>query len=641
MTHTPDVDAAFALLEEGKIPQAQQAFSACVERRAAQSEAGQRARLGYGASLMASGDNEKAGVFFSELPGEVPEYLVNAALAFRRMHDEQRELRVLARLLPVCTHRYASNMVRLISHASACKSYALARDAARKLYEWHPSDTGMRLQLAVLCRDARSHEQAIPLLLELLEDLRDQPDKLTDVHACLAGVYKDIGNQRGALKHFRAAYDLRPSPSGLSNLIMMSQYSHGLSLADFYTTCREYSRRYLAPLPKYVHTPDRAASASAVLGLRIGFVSGDFTSHSLAHLLLEPFKQLKTAGPRHTFSLWNSREHNEKDPYERAYCQSMHFSHNIHGLSDEQVARLIHQHQIDVLVDISGHTALNRLPVFGYQPAPVQAGWVCGMMTPAGVDNINYFFTDKHIIPDDASSVCHERLICMPSAYTYFPLRPAPDVREHPPYATSGTVSFGSLNNPCKLSPAVIRVWAGVLMSTPGSKIKIKTYNEATGKRLQMEFARYGVDASRVVPVLPLPNQEAVLRYYTDEIDIVLEPFPCAGCLTTAEAMWMGCPPVALSLDTFLSRQSVTLLRQAGLDDLVATSEEQYVKCATALASDMKRVARLRTEMRGRLSAAPVRNPLQVAQGVVQACESAWSDWCTKVSRRPAFPVGH
>lgn len=635
----PDVDAAFKSLDSGELDRALEQFKACVDRRSPHSDEGRRARLGYGATLLKANRPQEAGDFFLEQKEGLPEYMLNAAIAFQRLKQPGKELIALARLLPRATEAHAQQMSRLLQLAKGQQAWAVAKEAARKLYTWFPGDVDIRVQLALMCRDSKCYEEAIPILLELLQAVKDDDHRRAGLHSCLAGVYKDVGQQTESLRHFRASYDAEPSSSGLSNLIMMSQYSHGVTLAQFYDTCAAYSRRYLRPLPKYVHPVADAYVEKAQLGLSIGFVSGDFTSHSLAHLLLEPFKRLKAVGPQHTFSVWNSREHREGDVFEKAYLDAVHFSHNIHGMDDAAAAKLIHDNHVDVLVDISGHTALNRLPVFGRRPSPVQAGWVCGMMTPAGVEDINYFFTDRFARPESAGGVCREKLFLLPSAYTYFPLqKPVPDVAPLPA-EKNGYVSFGSLNNPCKLSPAVLSLWAECLREVPESVIKIKTFNKETGRQLQKFFADKGVAAHRVVPVLPLPSQTDVLRYYTTEIDIVLEPFPCAGCLTTAEAMWMGCPAVARVMDTFLSRQSVALLAYSQLEHLAAATDQAYVAQAVWLSADVKRLAEIRGGLRARLTASPIRDPVAVAQGVVSACEAAWVDWCASVAKRPPLPV--
>jgi len=595
------------------------------------------ATLCKGLTYLKGGEPLKAGEFFmsqAQCPGsDRPEFYVNAASAFQHAGEEEKEWEALTKLLahPV-SPGYESSYRRIADWANDKESWLVARKAFRILFEINSDDFNTSYTLARVCSELKAYKEALTYYLKSMELIEDEK-QVAAIHSALAGIYKDLGMQAAGYTHFRTAYEKTPSSSTGSNLIMHMQYMHGVTLKEFYDQCREYSARFLRAKRRFQHPLKRLDANKAQSGLRIGFVSGDFVAHSLSNLMLEPIRRLKALGPQHIFTCYSSREKEREDSWSEKYKESVDFWHNVHGLSDQEVAELINEEQIDILVDLAGHTAYNRLPVFGYKPAPVQAGWISGMMTPPAIETINYFFTDQWMKPPVADDVCMEKLIELPAAYSYFPMTTPPDIKPLPA-DKKGHITFGSLNNPCKISRPVLELWAATMKAVPRSKISIKVYGIDHERTILRDMMSLGIAKDRVDFIYQLPSNEDVMRFYTNNIDIVLDTFPCAGCLTSAEAMWMGVPVMTLVGGTFLHRQTWTLISQLGWhEELGAEDPEQFVERTKALATNRKRLREIRNTLREQMDMALVRNPEAIAEGLVRGFEAIWVDWCE--SRKP------
>jgi predicted O-linked N-acetylglucosamine transferase (SPINDLY family) len=263
--------------------------------------------------------------------------------------------------------------------------------------------------------------------------------------------------------------------------------------------------------------------------------------------------------------------------------------------------------------------------VFAYYPAAVQAGWVCGMMTPAGIESINYFLTDPYMNPQVPTP---EKLLELPSAYSYFPLVTPPDINLSLPVDRKKRLTLLAPNNPCKISDAVIKVWSDCLKALPESDLIIKIYGQDTEFRLKREFAKLQVDPNRIKSLYTIDKLEDLLSFYTNEVDIVLDTWPCTGCLTSAEVMWMGVPVITMIGNTFLHRQTWTILKQTHTEELGADTDVGYVQSLVSLASNRNRMLKFRTDIRGLMNAAPIRQPEVIAAAIVKACQSIWLDAC-------------
>jgi predicted O-linked N-acetylglucosamine transferase (SPINDLY family) len=307
---------------------------------------------------------------------------------------------------------------------------------------------------------------------------------------------------------------------------------------------------------------------------------------------------------------------------------------NILNLSDAEAANLIRSDAIDVLVDLSGHTANNRLLVFAAKPAPVQVTYL-GYPNTTGMTAMDYRLTDALADPPGLSDELNvERLWRLPTcAWCYAPFENAPDVQPR----ASGPIMFGCFNAFAKINGSLVAIWAELLGRVAGSRLLLKSAGAGTAsaqRRLTEQLAKHGISGDRIEMHGRIADSRGHLDLY-GRVDVALDSYPYHGTTTTCEALWMGVPVVSLAGAAHVSRVGVSLLGNVGLPELVAQTPEQYVQIAADLAGDLPRLAELRRTLRGRMGQSPLMDAAGFAQGVEAAYRQMWRNWCEGKSAGP------
>ncbi len=444
----------------------------------------------------------------------------------------------------------------------------------------------------------------------------------------LGNVLGTCGDPGGGIAYFRRAIELRPELSSIhSNILFESTYLAGITASDVFTLHTEWAQRHEAPLLDN-RVSDRWPEQESdefmqARPIRIGYVSGDFGTHPVGFLIRDIL-----------------RDH-DKSRFE-VFCYSQvtfpdHVteqikSHADHWLetffiSDEKLAEQIRDDRIDILVDLSGHTAMNRLRTFAMRPAPVQATWI-GYFHSTGLRSIDYFITDPYSTPLGSNQLFSETPAYLPyTRFCYSPPVYAPPVAE-PPCVSKGYVTLGSFNRLSKLTQEVVECWAGILLKVPNARLLLKTQGlqePETAERLRARFVEMGIAPERLELRGPSNHQEMFLQY--GELDIALDPFPFNGGMTTLEALWMGVPVLALAGNAVVSRQSTSALSNIGLDELIFSDIEAYMAGAVSLANDMGRLVTLRKSLRLRMSRSPLCQPEQFTHDLESLYERMWQAW--------------
>jgi protein O-GlcNAc transferase len=294
------------------------------------------------------------------------------------------------------------------------------------------------------------------------------------------------------------------------------------------------------------------------------------------------------------------------------------------GLDDDRAAAVIASDGIDVLFDLSGHTAGGRLLVFARRPAPVQAAWI-GYFGTTGVTGIDWLVADRHVVPPSHDRWYSEKVIRLPDGYVcYRPSVGAPDVSA-PPSDRNGYVTFGSCNAVAKVTPEVVGLWAAILRETGGSRLLLKAAGfdtPAVAARIRAEFATHGIDESRL-ELEGWSSYEEFLGTYS-RIDVAVDPFPFGGGLTTVETLWAGVPLVTYAADRFAGRQSTSHLSVIGHQELVAQSLDQYRSLAIALGGDPDRRRQLRATLRQDMARSPLCDGERFARNLQRAIRGMW-----------------
>ncbi len=355
--------------------------------------------------------------------------------------------------------------------------------------------------------------------------------------------------------------------------------------------------------------------------LRIGFVSADFRTHSCAYFLLPLFEHIN----RDRFELFCYSETEHPDGITARFQQLTDHWRDTLGRTDRVVADTIGADHIDILVDLSGHTNGNRLTMMGLKPAPVMATWL-GYPNTSGLLNMDYRITDAVADPDGSEAFHTEKLQRLDNGFLCFqPLTPMPEVAPLPA-PQAGHITFGCMNNFSKVSLQVLNLWAKLLHEQPGSRLLLKAKQLAdtdVHAGVLHHFQSLGIEEQRLTLLAQLPSRDDHFAQY-HHMDIALDPFPYNGTTTTCEALWMGVPVVSLCGDRHAGRVGASLLSHAGLDQLIARDEADYLRIALELASDLPALSALRGKLRGQLQGSTLCDAAGFARAMGEAFDTMW-----------------
>lgn len=477
------------------------------------------------------------------------------------------------------------------------------------------SNLGMVLEAQGNLQEAEaSIRQAIQIMPSLVE-----------AHNNLGGILDVQGRLDEAEACYRRAIGIKPDYfEARGNLLFSLNYTSKSALV-----CMEEARHYGQVVSEAVkeklsfwqcaYRPER---------LRVGFVSGDLRNHPVGHFLEGVLANVDPA-TLELFAYPTSQETDELteriQPYFAAWKP-------LYSLNDEAAANMIHADGIHVLMDLSGHTAHTRLPVFAWKPAPIQVSWL-GYFATTGVAEMDYFIADPYTLPESEEINFTEKIWRLPRTRLCFTAPPVEVPVSDLPALTNGYVTFACFNNLSKMNDVVVELWARVLAAVPGSRLFLKNaqlkglwVQESVRKR----FAVHGVGSERLIMEGFSPRADYLAAY--NRVDIALDPFPFTGGTTSAESLWMGVPVLTLGGERFVSRQGVGLLMNAGLNEWISADEDDYVARAVLHASDLASLAKLRSGLRRQVLSSPIFDASRFAHDFASALCGMWGLWCEQNS---------
>ncbi len=448
------------------------------------------------------------------------------------------------------------------------------------------------------------------------EAIRLQPGNV-EARTNLGKLLVETGQPEKAVPVYRQALQLRPGDAAIhSSLLMTLNYLEGVSAAELVGEHRQFGVRRASR-----NVPARARPDAADRRLRIGYVSPDFRNHSVA-FFIEP---LLARHDRKRFEVYAYYSLAEGDDVTRRLARQVDHWRDGGSLNAEDLARQIQQDQIDILIDLAGHSAYNSLAALADKPAPVQMTYL-GYPTTTGLSAIDYRLSDHHVDPPRSEPHSTESVLHLPESYfCYRPPQDSPAVTD-PPHERTGTITFGSFNSAQKISTACLELWSRVLRVCPGSRLVLKTWplRYDQGRQILQEHCRAaGIDEDRVVLLAPQPDTSSHLAVYND-IDVALDTFPYNGATTTCEALWMGVPVVSLTGESHASRMGKSILSAANCGEWAVESAEAYVRLASRLAADRGRLAVLRSTLRPRLLASPLCDEVKFVTDFEALLVQAW-----------------
>jgi len=441
----------------------------------------------------------------------------------------------------------------------------------------------------------------------------------------LARALKYSGKANESINWYERSLVLAPETAFVhSNLLYALSYLEDVSPEAIFRAHCDWAKCHGATTAQQFN--DHPNTADPQRRLRVGYVSPDFRKHPVA-TFIEP---ILAEHDRSAVEVICFSEVRKKDAVTLRLRQLADRWFDTAGITDQRVAGMIQAAGVDILVDLAGHTAGNRMPLFSLRPAPVQVTYL-GYPNTTGLSTVNYRITDAWADPPGQTEAWHtEELVRLDQGFLcYTPPEAVPEVNS-PPHRETGGVTFGSFNNMAKFNAGVASLWASVLKAVPGSRLimKFKTLSDPEVRQTVINaFAASGVSSDRLSLQGFLPSFVDHFALY-NRIDIGLDTTPYNGTTTTCEALWMGVPVMVLAGRTHAARVGVSILTGLGLSELVAKSREDYVQMAAALARDCRRLNALRKGLRPRMQASPLMDGHGFARRVESAYRAMWRRWC-------------
>ena len=546
-------------------------------------------------------------------PG-VAELHYNLALALRatgRLQDAAAALRESVRLKPGLAPAHSNLGVVLMELRLVDEAEAAFREAVRLR-----PDAGTWTNLGKLCKERGRIDEAIDCCTQAL---RVGPN-VVPAHNLLGTLLREQGRIAEAIESFRTASWLDGSyRTARSNLCYALHFDPSVEPQQLLEEHVSWARSFAAGLPHL--TSGRPEDPSPDRRLRIGYVSPNLRNHVVG-FFMEPILERHD---RERFEVICYSDSGTADETARRMRQHVSAWRETGQLSDEQLAELIRRDRIDVLVDLNLHMRGSRLLVFARRPAPVQITHL-GYCGTTGLAEMDWCVIDPHMNIAGCERYFTEKLLELPETYwCYRSSQTSPAVGPLPA-ETAGHVAFGSLNSQAKANDRIVQLWAQVLAAVPGSRLAVHAAGGQNNASTRRRFERLGVPSQRL-DLLPFSPRDQYLDLY-NRIDVALDPFPYCGGTTSLDALWMGVPLVTRAGNTPLSRTGVTLLTHVGLTDLIASSDEQYVQTAAALACDLPRLRDLRSDLRQRLRASPLMDEARYVRNLEEAYRFAWRRRC-------------
>ncbi|RZA32807.1 MAG: tetratricopeptide repeat protein [Lysobacteraceae bacterium] len=485
-----------------------------------------------------------------------------------------------------------------------------------------PEDTHTLVNLSNALRNANDLGASLAALRRaeaLAPD--DQPMLRGLLHTCFS-----IGEWEEALRLARRVFETHPSPETHSAFLFI--LSHCTFDPDELT--REhfaYGTRWETPLaalrPPHANLPDPQRP------LRIGFVSADLRNHAVASFIMPIFEVLKDSAQLALFAYHN---HASEDPVSDRLRACTAGWRSIVNLDDDAAERLIREDGIDILIDLSGHSAMNRLPLFARRPAPVQATWI-GYAGTTGLRAMDYILCDQFLVPEGRyEDQFTEQIVRLPLGTPFMPEPGAPPVSPLPAQR-NGYLTFGSFHRASKLSRHVIAQWAKLLHAIPDSRMLLGGMQAGIDDLVIGWFEQEGIARERLLLRPRAPLYDYLKQH--DDVDICLCPFPYGGSTTIGHALWMGVPTLATVGATNPSHSPGPFLTHLGLNSFFTEDEETYVKLGVFLSQNLGALAAMRASMRDRFLKSLLGYPGVTAAAMELGLRQMWARWCAGKAAAP------
>ena len=602
-----------ALQAQGKLQEAVQSFGQAIQLKSDFAEA----YCNHGSALKDLGQVNEAMHSFDKAIQLKPDFVEaynNRAAALKdlgQLQDAVQSYDKAIQLRPNYAEAY-SNRGGALRDFGQLNEAVLSYD---KAIEQNPDYVEAYINRGVALKDLGQLQEAVESYNKAIQL---KPD-FAVAYSNRGNTLKELGQLDDAMQDFGKAIQLKPDyAEAFSNLLLLMNYTTNHDADDRIRMARKFGEVFSEKASTRFSTYNCPTDTEI---LRVGLVSGDLRNHSVGHFLESILSSIDSS----KIELVAYPTTPEIDDLSERIKPFFSKWKSIYGQEDEVVANLIHADGIQILLDLSGHTAKNRLPVFAYKPAPVQVSWL-GYFDTTGLNEMDYVLGDPHVIPPEIEKQFTEKVWRLPETRWCFT---APDVGieiSPLPALSNAYITFGCFNNLSKLNDKVVQLWAKILTALPSSKLLLKNRqfaDQSAREHMIYRFSDLGIDKSRINLEGPDDRQNYFAAY--NRVDITLDPFPFTGGTTSVESLWMGVPLLTLAGDSLVSRQGVGVLMNASLLEWIAESEEEYLTRAIHFASDTDKLASLRTELRSQALASPLFDAPRFARNIENALLEIWN----------------
>lgn len=520
--------------------------------------------------------------------------------------------------------QFESNNYRALSALAMISlkqgKFQLAVSQYANLLVMQPQDAEAHNNLGVALQYCFEHQKSIS---SCRRAIAIKPD-YADAHFNLGNALRSLGKIEDALSEFEQAVELDPEGFATHTALLFCQNYHPTSSGeDIFREYSQWNAKFAANLANSIAPFNNSVKYQR--RLRIGYVSADFCQHSVA-FFAAPLIECHDLSQVEVFCYFNSyRSDHVTEHFKAIANQWRPCAH----MTDEQLAQSIRDDQIDILIDLSGHTADNRLLVFARKPAPVQVSWM-GFGYTTGLTAMDYFIGDKVFTPVGSDHLFSEKIYRLPHSFvSYQPPSYAPDPGPLPAM-DNGYVTFACLSRAERINKRVIAAWALILQRLPTAHLRLDSRSFSSPhlcQEVRDDFSARGVAAER----LELGFSTPVWDVYR-QVDVILDCFPHNSGTTTCEALWMGVPVVTLTDRPSVGRLGSAYLAAIGKQEWIADNVDNYISLAVEIGSDFAALAQYRSELRRMMTASPLLDHQGFARDMEAAYRDMWCQWCDSVT---------
>uniref|UniRef100_A0A7N0RFV8 protein O-GlcNAc transferase n=1 Tax=Kalanchoe fedtschenkoi TaxID=63787 RepID=A0A7N0RFV8_KALFE len=443
----------------------------------------------------------------------------------------------------------------------------------------------------------------------------------------LGVLYRDAGNIALAIEAYEQCLKIDPDSrnAGQNRLLAMNYIDEGDD-DRLFEAHSDWGRRFTRLYSQFTSwdnskEPDRA--------LVIGYVSPDYFTHSVSYFIEAPLAFHDYTNYKVVVYSGVVKADAKTNRFREKVLKKGGTWREVYGIDEKRVASMVREDKIDILVELTGHTANNKLGMMACRPAPVQVTWI-GYPNTTGLPTIDYRLTDSWADPPDTRQKHVEELVRLPKCFLCYIPSPEAGPVSPAPALSNGFVTFGSFNNLAKITPKVLEIWAKILRAVPNSRLVVKCKPfccDSIRQRFLTTLEQLGLESLRVdlLPLILL-NHDHMQAYSL--MDISLDTFPYAGTTTTCESLYMGVPCITMAGSVHAHNVGVSLLNNVGLGYLVAKNEDEYVQLALQLARDITALSKLRMSLRELMAKSPVCDGQNFTLGLESAYRNMWHRYC-------------